>query len=208
MSDTVSRAEFEKVLRQARQRKAELATLQQKMQELTSHIETLQTERDEAVTQANELAQAYETFTSENEMQAEIERLQAEIKTRDVYDALSGIEGIDYQDGVSLQDVLDAAGVNLADLDEIPDDFGQAVLSAAQQSKPYLFRIQAEALEPENKADVRQETVATPALKAFGAQAVGGGTAPAHAKPDPAKTVDWTNPAAVRAYQESNSNNK
>lgn len=202
--NTVSRGDFEKVLRQAQRRKSEIEQLTKQLQETQAKLVTLQTERDEAVQVANETLEAYQTFTDENEMLRELEGLRADIRVRDFTDMFNSVEGIEYQPGVTLHDVLTAAGVDLSEIDEIPEDFTAQVIEAARASKPYLFAGSVSAQEPaQNQGDVRQQATPAPSrpeFRAFGAQAAGGGSAPPSAKPDPAKSVDWTDPRAINAF--------
>lgn len=207
MSDgTISKSEFERVLRQSQRRKAEIENLTKQLQEVQTQLVTLENERNEAVQIANETLEAYETFTNENEMLRELEGLKADIRVRDLTDMFNGVDGIEYQSGVTLHDVLSAAGVDLNEIDEIPEDFATQVIEAARASKPYLFAGSVQAQEPaEISGDVRQEAVYPngPAFRAFGAQAAGGGSAPPSAKPDPAKSVDWTDPRSINAFTRS-----
>lgn len=201
--NTVSRAEFERVVKQSQRRKAELDALTKERDDLKSQLQTAISERDEAVKGVEEIRQAYQEFTNENEIYRELETLKADMKLRDMADMLNGLDGIEYQQGVTLADVLEAAGIDPGEIDEIPEDFGTKVIEAARASKPFLFAAQAPAQGEAAKTpgDVRPQAAQTaPTLKAFGAQAVGGGSAPPGGKPDPAKSVDWTDPAAINAF--------
>lgn len=206
MSDTVSRSEFEKVLRQLQRRKGELAELQKQFNELQSTQQQLIQERDEAITIMEQQTEQFQRFTNENELAQENAMLRGELKQIYVEDAIYAAlpEGMNLQQGVSIQEILGAAGTSLDDLEDLTPEVIQEAIGKAHSSKPYLFFEAAGAQAGEQPAqagegEVRQqaEPVApAPSLRAFGAQAVGGGSAPQSAR-DPAKTVDWTNPAAV-----------
>lgn len=199
--NTVSRGEYEKVIRQAKQRKFDLEKAQAEIADLRKQAEKLTKERDDAVKAAEETKTAYEQFTNENELYRENQSLKSERKLRDMADMLNAVEGVEYQQGVTLADVLDAAGIKPDEIDEIPEDFATKAIEAARASKPFLFAVQAPAQgETANTGEVRPQAAETPALKAFGAQAVGGGSAPPAPRPDPAQSVDWTNPEAINRF--------
>jgi predicted RNase H-like nuclease (RuvC/YqgF family) len=212
MSDTVSRSEFEKVLRQLQRRKGELAELQNKFNELQSTQQQLIQERDEAITIMEQQTEQFQRFTNENELAQENAMLRGELKQIYVEDAIYAAlpEGMNLQQGVSIQEILGAAGTSLDDLEDLTPEVIQEAIGKAHSTKPYLFFEAAGAQAGEQPAqagegEVRQQTAPpapAPSLRAFGAQAVGGGSAPEAAR-DPAKTVDWTNPAAVNSYQKS-----
>jgi len=193
-------ADDPKAVEQAIARKFRIRELEAKVQELESKIGTLTKERDDAVTAAEETKAAYEEFTNENAMQRRIGELEKSLRYRDMMDTFNGIEGVEYQDGVTLDDLFAAAGVDFDSLDEIPDDFTTTVIEAAKAKKPFLFASSGSA--EAQPGDVRQETapVAPQTLKAFGGQAAGGGAAPPSPKADPAQTVDWTNPEAINRF--------
>ena len=191
------RAEMEKNKEQAIARKLENKRLQAELDGLKKQVETLTTERDKAVKEAEETKEAYAKFTDENELMQQLQSLQSDIKIRDLHEAFNGIEGVEYQDGVTLDDILQAAKINPAEIEEITPEFVTKAIEAARTSKPFLFSSGSASEQP---GDVRQEAAPAQTLKAFGAQAVGGGSAPPAAKGDPAKTVDWRDPAAVRQY--------
>lgn len=204
--NTVSRAEFERALRQAQRRKQEIATLQAERDQLKSQIETFQSERDQAYQEMESITEQFKKFTDENELFKTNQFLNAQIKERDLIDAFSSLpDGQSYQPGVTLQNVLEASGLDFDSIEEITEEFVTDAIAKAQLAKPYLFTsAPAAPVAAEPQGDVRPETaVQPPALKAFGAQAVGGGSAPQVVRPDPAKTVDWTDPAAVQAFAAS-----
>lgn len=191
--NTVSRGEYEKVIRQAKQRKFDLEKAQAEIADLRKQAEKLTKERDDAVKAADETKAAYEQFTNENELFREVQELKSERKLRDMADMLNGVDGVEYQQGVTLADVLEAAGIDPGELDEIPEDFATKAIEAARASKPFLFAAQAPAQgEAANTGEVRQEAAQAPPLRAFGAQAVGGGSAP---KSEP--QIDYSDPVAV-----------
>lgn len=202
MSDgMISRSEFEKVLRQAQRRKTELEAVTKERDELQKQIAGLTTERDKAVKESEEIREAYAKFTDENELVRELESLRSDIKIRDLHDAFNGIEGVEYQDGVTLDDILQAAKLNPAEIEEITPEFVTKAIEAARASKPFLFAGQAPAQgETATPGEVRQEAAPAQTLRAFGAQAVGGGSAPPSPAADPAKVVDWRDPAAISKY--------
>lgn len=199
-SNMVSRGEFEKALRQAQSRKAELLAVTKERDDLKKQLDSAVAERDKALKEAEETVEAYAKFTDENELMQQLEAARGELKIRDLHDAFNGIEGVEYQDGVSLDDILQAAKLNPAEIEEITPELVTKAIEAARTSKPFLFASGSASDQP---GEVRQEAATAPALKAFGAQAVGGGSAPPQAQPDPAKTVDWRDPAAINKYAAS-----
>lgn len=214
MSDTVSRTEFEKVLRQLQRRKAELAEANRRVTEYESAIEQIQAERDEAVSLMEQQTEQFKRFTDENEILKENAALRSELKQIYVEDAVyaSLPEGMAIQQGVSVQEILGAAGVNIDELEDFGMETIQEAIGKAQAAKPYLFlsgavdaqagQQPAQVSEGEVRQQMQPAAPTQPPLRAFGAQAIGGGSAPeSMTRPDPAKSVDWTNPAAVAAYQ-------
>lgn len=200
MSDTVSRAEFERVIKQSQRRKAELETLSKERDDLKKQLETAITEREKAVKESESVQEAYRKFTDENEIYKQLEEANANIRIRDLHDAFNGVEGVEYQDGVTLDDILQAAKLNPAEIDEITPEIVSQAIEAARASKPFLFATPQAQGEPQNTGEVRQEAASTPSLKAFGGQASGGGSAPPAALADPAKSVDWSDHRAVDRY--------
>jgi hypothetical protein len=196
MSEDTDRKD--RAYRQAVERKFEIERLQRDLKDRDDKIAALTKERDDAVKVADETKAAYEEFTNENALQRRIGELERTIKYRDTMDMFNSIEGVEYHEGVTLDDLFSAAGVDFDSLDEIPEDFTTKVLEAAKAKKPFLFAVSGSA-EPQT-GEVPQETAASaPALKAFGAQAAGGGAAPPAAIGSPSN-VDWRDPAAVRQY--------
>lgn len=191
------RAEMEKNKEQAIARKLEVKRLQAELDGMKKQIEAANAERDKAVKEAEEIREAYQKFTDENELVRELESLRSDIKIRDLHDAFNGIEGVEYQDGVTLDDILQAAKLNPAEIDEITPEFVTKAIEAARTSKPFLF---SSGSASDQTGEVRQEAAPAQTLKAFGAQAVGGGSAPPAAKADPAKAVDWSDHRAVDRY--------
>ena len=202
---TVSRADFERAIRQSQRRKQEIATLQAERDQLLSQMESYQAERDEAVQSMESITEQFTRFTDENELYKTNQYLNSQIKERDLIDAFSDLpDGQSYQAGVTLQNILEASGYEFDSIEEITDEFVTDAIAKAQTAKPYLFTsAPAAQVVAEPQGDVRPETAPAPALKAFGAQAVGGGSTPQVVRPDPAKTVDWTDPAAVQAFAAS-----
>ena len=201
MSEDTDRKD--RAYRQAVERKFEIERLQRDLKDRDDKIAALMKERDDAVKVADETKAAYEEFTNENTLQKRIGELERTIRYRDTMDMFNSIEGVEYHEGVTLDDLFSAAGVDFDSLDEIPEDFTTKVLEAAKAKKPYLFAVSGSA-EPQKTGEVPQETAASaPALKAFGAQAAGGGAAPPGQKP----TIDYSDPVAVmrhaRTLQES-----
>lgn len=205
--NTVSRAEFERALRQSQRRKQELATLQAEHSRVIETLQTLQAERDEAIQEMESITQQFTQFTDENELYRTNQALANQLKERDLIDAFSQLpDGMGYQDGVTLQDILDASGTSLDGIDEINDEFVADAIAKAQTAKPYLFtraEITPAPVADAAQGDVRPETAQAPTFKAFGAQAVGGGSAPEVVKPDPAKSVDWSDAMAVQRFAQS-----
>jgi len=189
----------DRAYRQAVERKFQIERLEAELKSANEKIEGLTKERDAALKTADETRAAYEEFTNENKLQQRIKELEKRDRYRDALDKFNSIEGVEYQDGVTLDDLFHAAGVDFDALDEIPEDFTTTVIEAAKASKPFLFASPGSA--GAQTGEVRQETAAqAPAFKAFGAQASGGGAAPPAAAGDPVKSVDWTNPVAVSKY--------
>lgn len=214
MSDTVSRSEFEKVLRQLQRRKSELAEANKALQEAKSFLEQIQAERDEAVSLMEQQTEQFQRFTDENEIVRENAALRAELKQIYVEDAVyaSLPEGMSLQQGVTVAEIMGAAGVNIDELEDFGMETIQEAIGKAQAAKPYLFlsgAVDAQAGQQPaevSNGDVRQqiEPAATnqPSLRAFGAQAIGGGSAPENMRQaNPVKSVDWSNPAAVLGYK-------
>lgn len=200
--NTVSRAEFERALRQSQRRKQELATLQAEHSRAIETLQTLQEERDEAIKEMESITQQFTLFTDENELYRTNQALANQLKERDLIDAFSQLpDGMGYQDGVTLQDILDASGKSLDEIDEIDDEFVTDAIARAQTAKPYLFTRDTPAPSADvAQGDVRPEITQAPTFKAFGAQAIGGGSAPDVVKPDPAKSVDWSDAMAVQRF--------
>lgn len=202
--NTVSRSEFEKVLRQAQRRKTELEQVTKERDEWRGKAETALKELDQASQEVESIREAYAKFTDENELNRELEELRADIKLRDLQDAFNGVDGVEYQDGVNLHDILTAAQLNPAEIDEITPEIVTKAIETARASKPFLFVSQPAQAEPQTPGDVRQEAASPPpSLKAFGAQASGGGSAPPVKDFDPVKEVDWRDPVAVSKFMES-----
>ena len=203
--NTVSRAEFGRALRQSQRRKQELATLQAEHSRAIETLQTLQAERDEAIQEMESITQQFTQFTDENELYRTNKALANQLKERDLIDAFSQLpDGMGYQDGVTLQDILDASGKSLDEIDEIDDEFVTDAIARAQTAKPYLFtRAEIAHAADAAQGDVRPETAQASTFKAFGAQAVGGGSAPDVVKPDPAKSVDWSDAMAVQRFAQS-----
>ena len=199
-------SEFEKVREESIERRLRIKDLESQLKELKSsyedQIKAISDERDKAVSEVAEIREAYEAFTNQDEQYQTILSLRSEIRERDLLEAVASIPGIEFQQGVTFEELVKAAGVELPGLDdEIPDDFASSLVESARKNKPYLFAQSASGEATATEAPGAQDETATrPAVKAFGAQAVGGGAAPPQAKQDPAKSVDWTNPAAVVAY--------
>lgn len=193
-------AEDPKAVEQAIARKFRIRELEAQLKERDDKIAALTKERDDATKVAEETKAAYEKFTNENALSQRIKQLERDARYRDMTDTFNGIEGVEYQDGVTLEDLFHAAGVNFDELEEIPEDFTTTVIEAAKAKKPFLFASSGSA--DTQTGEVRQETAAPaqPPLRAFGAQAAGGGAAPPGPKDDPAKSVDWTNPEAINRF--------
>lgn len=191
------RAEMDKNKEQAIARKLENKRLQAELDDLKKQIEAANAERDKAIKETEEIRVAYQKFTDENELVRELESLRSDIKIRDLHEAFNGIEGVEYQDGVTLDDILQAAKLNPGEIEEITPELVTKAIEAARTSKPFLF---SSGSASEQNGEVRQEAAPAQTLKAFGAQAVGGGSAPPAAKPDPAKAVDWSDHRAVDRY--------
>ena len=193
-------ADDPKAVEQAIARKFRIRELEAKVQELETKIGTLTKERDDAVMAADETKAAYEEFTNENAMQMRIDELEKSIRYRDMMDTFNNIEGVEYQAGVTLDDLFAAAGVDFDAMEDIPEDFTTAVIEAAKAKKPFLFASSGSA--ETQTGEVRQESAApvSPTLRAFGGQAAGGGAAPPSPKADPAQAVDWKNPEAINRY--------
>ena len=136
--NTVSRAEFERALRQSQRRKQELATLQAEHSRAIETLQTLQEERDEAIKEMESITQQFTLFTDENELYRTNQALANQLKERDLIDAFSQLpDGMGYQDGVTLQDILDASGKSLDEIDEIDDEFVTDAIARAQTAKPF-----------------------------------------------------------------------
>lgn len=195
------RAEADKNKTQAIKRKEEINRLNAELADLKKQLEAANKEREKAAKEVEEIKAAYEEFTNENRILQELETLKAENRLRDLHDAFNGVEGVEYQDGVTLDDILQAAKLNPDEIEEITPEFVTKAIEAARASKPFLFAAQAQAQgDAANTGEVRQEAAPAQTLKAFGAQAVGGGSAPPAAKADPAKSVDWSDHRAVDRY--------
>lgn len=165
----------ERAYRQAVERKIRIQQLEAELADIKGKLETATKERDEAVKTAEETQKAYQEFTSENAMQQEIAQLRGDLRRRDLTDLFNGIEGVEYQDGVTLDDVLQAAGMSFDEIEDITEDLPGKVIEAARAKKPFLFSPGSASEQP---GEVRQETATqAPAqqFKAFGAQAAGGG---------------------------------
>ena len=188
------RAEADKNKTQAIRRKEEINRLNAELADVKKQLETANKEREKAAKEVEEIKAAYEEFTNENRILQELETLRAENRLRDLHDAFNGVDGVEYQDGVTLDDILQAAKLNPDEIDEITPEFVTKAIEAARASKPFLFAAQAQAQgDAANTGDVRQVAdPAAPTLKAFGAQAAGGGSAP---KPKP--EIDYSDPVAV-----------
>ena len=200
---TVSRSEFEKVLRQAQRRKTELEQVTKERDEWKGKAETALKEQEKATKEVESIREAYAKFTDENELHRELEEMRADMKLRDLQDAFNGVDGIEYQEGVNLDDILQAAKLNPAEIKEITPELVTKAIETARASKPFLFVSQPAQAETQTPGDVPQEAASSPSLKAFGAQASGGGSAPPAARTDPAKAFDWSDPVAVSRYLES-----
>lgn len=197
MSDDTDRKD--RAYRQAVERKFVIERLEGELKAAQEKIAAITKERDDAVKVADETKAAYEEFTNESTLQKRIGELERTIKYRDTMDMFNSVEGVEYHEGVTLDDLFAAAGVDFDSLDEIPEDFTTKVLEAAKAKKPFLFAVSGSA-EPQT-GEVRQETAASaPALRAFGAQASGGGAAPPSPRPDPAQSVDWKSPDAINKF--------
>ena len=209
MSDQpVSRAEFERVKRQAIERKKSLEKLEKERDEWRTKYESSQAEHDEAIEALNSMTEQVKQFTSENTLYQHIEALQREIRDRDAIEAFSQLpEGLDYQPGVTLKDLFDAAGVDPDSIEEFSPEVVSDIVSRAKEAKSYLFNTQPATGGPgdvrplnDPQAQAAQQPQ-NPAIRAFGAQAIGGGAANPSARANPAQTVDWSDPAAVLAYK-------
>ena len=174
----------ERAYRQAVERKIRIQQLEAELAEWKGKFESVVKERDEAVKTAEETQKAYQEFTSKDAQQQTIAQLQSEIKRRDLADVFNSIEGVEYQDGVTLDDVLQAAGMSFDEIEDITEDLPGKVIEAARAKKPFLFSPGSASEQP---GEVRQETATqAPAqqFKAFGAQAAGGGATAEMKKPD------------------------
>lgn len=206
--NSISRAEFDRVKNQAIRRKAEIEKLTKERDEWQQKFEAFQTEHDEAIAQMEQMTEQFKQFTSENTLYQHIEALQREIRDRDAIEAFSQLpEGLDYQPGVTLKDLFDAAGVDPDSIEEFSPEVVSEIVSLAKEAKSYLFNTQPATGGP---GDVRPlndpsaqaaQQPQNPAIRAFGAQAIGGGAANPSARANPAQTVDWSDPAAVLAYK-------
>ncbi len=214
MSDDVVdklRAELRKVTEESIERKMEIRRLESAAKEMESKLEAATKERDEAAKEAESIAKKY----SESEIAKKIQELEDgiasrdyELKLVDLHAAFMGAEGVEYQEGVSLDDLLQAAKINPAEIEEITPEFVTKAIETARASKPFLFVSQPAQAEPQTPGDVRQGAASPPSLKAFGAQAAGGGSAPPAPTEDPAKAFDWSDHAAVdRFFAERNAKN-
>lgn len=179
--------------------------LEKQLRELTETHEktvaTLTKERDTALDEAKSVREAYEAFTNENELARTVAELRGQIRERDLTDMFGGVEGVSYHEKTTLDDIIRAAGVELPGLDdEIPETFVADVLEKARANKPFLF-VDAAVLQANGTESVTQEPAPREGLRAFGAQAAGGGAATsAGTKVDPVKSVDWSNPRAVDQF--------
>lgn len=190
----------ERAYRQAVERKIRIQQLEAELADMKGKLEAATKERDEAVKAAEDVKAAYEEFTSKDAQEQRITQLEKEIRRRDLTDAFNGIEGVEFQPGATLDDVLSAAGMSFDEIEEITDDLPGKVIEAAKASKPFLFIAGSAGEQP---GDVRQSAAQQPpaqTFKAFGGQAAGGGATPPAAGADPAKTVDWRNPEAINAH--------
>lgn len=193
-------AEDPKAVEQAIARKFRIRELESQLKERDDKIAALTKERDDAVKAAEETQAAYEEFTNENTLQKRIVELETEKKYREMQDVFNSVEGVEYNDGVTLDDLFSAAGVDFESMTEIPEDFTTKVIEAARAKKPFLFASSGSA-DTQQPGDVPQATAPQPqTLKAFGGQAAGGGAAPPSPRSDPAQTVDWKNPEAINKF--------
>lgn len=204
MSDEIldkMRAELRKVTEESIERKMEIRRLEAAAKEMETQLQTLTKERDDAINAADETKAAYEEFTNENVLQKRISELESAAKYRDMMDEFNSVDGVEYHEGVTLDDLFSAAGVDFDALDEIPEDFTTQVIEAARSAKPFLFASSGGA-GAANTGEVRQATAtgATPTLKAFGAQAAGGGAAAQSPASDPSQTVNWQDPVAINKH--------
>lgn len=208
MSDerTYSAEQYQAIKEDMLEYKAKLKALTKERDELVEQhektVKELTKERDEAVKQSAELQQAYEQFTSENELYQENLSLKQSIRERELIDAFSSVDGVDYQEGVGLEDLLRASGVKLPEIgEEIPETFVTDVLEKARAAKPFLF-VQPAVQDAKQVESVTQESIPAPGLRAFGAQTVGGGAAAHGLNSDTVKSVDFTSYEAARAFAE------
>lgn len=199
--------ELNNVIKESIKRKIKIDELEEKAKEYDANIAKLTKERDDAVTASQELETAYEEFTSKDHQAKEIQRLQRELLTRDVFGKIKSIEGVKLHDGVELSELLHASGTQ-DEFDKLqgdtPEDFTTRVVEAAKAKRPYLFVSPNAAVQPgESESAVRKEAPQQSALRAFGAQAAGGGSAPMSPRTDPAQLVDWRNPEAINRFVSS-----
>lgn len=165
----------ERAYRQAVERKIRIQQLEAELADMKGKLEAATKERDEAVKAAEDVKAAYEEFTNENALTKEIAQLRGDLRRRDLTDLFNGVEGVEYQDGVTLDDVLAAAGMSFDEIEEITDELPGKVIEAARAKKPFLFAAGSASEQP---GEVRQNAATqAPAqqFKAFGAQAAGGG---------------------------------
>jgi hypothetical protein len=201
---------YNQIKEESIERRLKIKELEARIKEIEAEyagkIESLTAERDEARSNADEIAQAYERFTSENELHKENETLRGKIRDRELFDTISKVEGVKLHEGVSLTDLANAAGIDMPGLDEeLPEDWATQLVEQARAKKPYLFASQ-EQVNGTNGADAPRETAVQPQRKAFGSQAVGGGATASSPAKDPAKAVDWSNPVAVLEYNRATGN--
>jgi len=79
----------------------------------------------------------------------------------------------------------------------------RASYEKARTNKAYLFAPKDGQASAKAGADAPTEAAVPQAVRAFGAQAVGGGAAAKAPQTDPAKAIDWSNPVAVTKYVSS-----
>ena len=58
--------------------------------------------------------------------------MRADRKLRDLQDAFNGVDGIEYQEGVNLDDILQAAKLNPAEIDEITPELVTKAIETAR----------------------------------------------------------------------------
>lgn len=199
---------YNQVKEESIERRVRIKELEARVKEMESEhareIETLTKERDEAKANAEEIAEAYETFTSESELHKTIEGLRGQIRKRELTDTIRSVEGADFHAGVTFEEIIAAAGVAMPGVDdELPEGWASSVVEKARTNKAYLFAPREREAGTTIGADAPKETAVPQAVRAFGAQAVGGGAAAKAPQTDPAKAVDWSNPVAVTKYVSS-----